>query len=458
MIIIARHLIIMALFINISISALAQQGLKPDKPPMGWNSFDSYGVYLHEKAAFQNLNAMAKKLKPYGYNYFVIDNGWFGEYKMEPGTLYALERHASDLHINKYGLLQPSKTYFPNGFKALIDSCHALGLKFGLHLMRGIPRKAVGLNTPIEGTPFHARDIADTHNICSWCPYNYGIDMSKPGAQEFYNSLIAQLAKWGVDFLKVDDIVPFPREIKAIAKAIKASGRDIVLSLSPGDNAPKENLRIYRNANMLRVTHDIWDTQNGINQAFNAWKMWYGEERVGFYIDMDMIPFGQLQLMSPKRQGAYTDVALSGLGNSRWSKLDSNQKYTFITIRALAASPLFVGGDLSTMDEFSLKLLTNNDMINCNQNGVMGKPIYAQQNIEVWLAPDKHDKRKGWIGVFNRADSKKYIDLTPQEMGLKSGVVQLKDIWKGTVFVMNARKNVFEVPANGVAFIKYTAL
>ena len=114
--------------------------------PMGWNSFDSYGVYLHEKAAFDNLETMAKRFKSFGYEYFVIDNGWFGEYRLQPNTLYSTERHASDININEYGLLQPSLCYFPNGFEKLIKRCHELGLKFGLHLMRGIPRKAEKTN------------------------------------------------------------------------------------------------------------------------------------------------------------------------------------------------------------------------------------------------------------------------------------------------------------------------
>lgn len=129
------------------------------RPPMGWNSFDSYGVYLHEKAAFANVEAMARKLKPAGYEYFVVDNGWFGEYHLREGTLYPNEKHASDVRIDEYGLLQPSETYFPNGLKPLIDRTHALGLKFGIHLMRGIPRKACKQNTPIKGMSFFAGDV-----------------------------------------------------------------------------------------------------------------------------------------------------------------------------------------------------------------------------------------------------------------------------------------------------------
>lgn len=167
-------------------------------PPMGWNSFDSYGVYLHEKAALENLEAFAVKLKPHGYEYFVIDAGWFGEFKLQEGTIYAAEKHASKMKFNEFGLLQPSDTYSPNGFKPIIDRCHQLGLKFGLHLMRGIPRAAVKDNVPIKGTEYFARDIADTTSICRWNHQNYGVDMSKPGAQEFYNSLINQMAEWGL--------------------------------------------------------------------------------------------------------------------------------------------------------------------------------------------------------------------------------------------------------------------
>ena len=167
-------------------------------PPMGWNSFDSYGVYLHEKAALENVEAFAKKLKPYGYEYFVIDAGWFGEFTLRSGTIYPTEKHAKKIKFNEYGLLQPSDTYFPNGFKPIIDRCHQLGIKFGVHLMRGIPRAAVDANVPIKGTKYFAQDIADKNSICVWNSQNYGVDMKKPGAQEFYDSLIKQLADCGV--------------------------------------------------------------------------------------------------------------------------------------------------------------------------------------------------------------------------------------------------------------------
>lgn len=433
----------------------AQTGLLADKPPMGWNSFNSYGVYCYEAAAFANLEAMNTKLKPYGYVYFVIDNGWFGEYELEENTHFSVERHASDIHINEYGLFEPSRTYFPNGFKSLIDSCHAKGLKFGLHLMRGIPRKAVLLNTPVKGTDFRAADIADTLNVCSWCTYNYGIDMDKPGAQAYYNSLISHLAGWGVDFIKYDDIVPYPREVEAIVKAIEQCGRPIVLSLSPGDKVEEKDLPALRKANMLRVTADIWDTQHCIDLSFDAWKRWQGKEEPGFWPDLDMIPFGELQLMSPpgRKTKDQKEIALAGRGTHRWSELNESQKYTFITQRSMAASPLFYGGNIVSIDDFTLRLLTNKDMLACNQNGVVGNLIYEENGIEVWTVKER-DRQAGWIGIFNPTQQTQSRRFVKEELGLAPEKdYRLLNIWEDRKSV--SLDKMIEIPGNGVLFIRY---
>ena len=439
-------------------------------PPMGWNSFDSYGVYLYEKAAMDNLEAFAEKLKPYGYEYFVIDAGWFGEFKLRPGTIYPAEKHAKKLNFNEYGLLQPSETYFPKGLQPIIDRCHDLGLKFGLHLMRGIPKAAVKSNTPVEGTKYFAKDIADTTSICNWNPQNYGIDMSKPGAQEFYNSLINQMAGWGVDFIKYDDLVPYPKEIEGIANAIEQCGRPMVLSLSPGGDVDPNHIDAFKRANMLRVTKDIWDEQKGIDEAFQAWRKWQGKEEPGFWIDMDMIPFGQLQLMNPKPEGIAGNESkaeikkkmdsgvidnfelLAGKGFNRWSKFTKDQMYTFITLRALAASPLMMGGDLPTLDDFSLKLITDKNLLKCNQNGVMGHLVYEANGIEIWNTPQKNSEN-GWLGIFNRTSEKKSIVVLLNQLGLSTNAnYMLKDVWKNDEILPGKS---IDINPNGVCFIKY---
>lgn len=446
-------------------------GLLAQTPPMGWNSFDSYGVYLHEEAAIANLEAFAEKLKPHGYEYYVIDAGWFGEFKLQEGTIYPAEKHAEKLNFNEFGLLQPSKTYFPNGLKPIIDRCHELGIKFGIHLMRGIPRAAVKVNTPVKGTKYFAQDIADTTSICNWNHQNYGVDMSNPGAQEFYNSLINQMAEWGVDFLKYDDLVPFPEEIKGIANAIAQCGRPIVFSLSPGGDVDPNHLEAFKRAQMLRVTPDIWDDQKGIDECFEAWRKWQGKEQPGFWIDMDMIPFGQLQLMNLKPEGVQGDESkgelqkkmeageltpfelLAGKGFNRLSEFTKDQMYTFITLRALSASPLMMGGDLPSLDDFSLKLITDKDVLECNQNGVMGSLVYEAEGIEIWKTPNKNNKEDGWIGIFNRNEEIKSFSLKRENLGLDAAEsYKLQDVWNTS----EVSSFDFEINPNGVVFIKYS--
>lgn len=432
------------------------------KPPLGWNSFDSYGVYLHEKAAMENVEAMAEHLKPYGYEYFVIDNGWFGEYKLKPGTLYPLEKHASDVRLNEYGQVISSKAYFPGGLKPIADRCHQLGLKFGIHMMRGIPRKAYEQNLPIKGTAYKARDIADTNpkNNCTWCTYNYGVDMSKPGAQEWYDGLIQHLADMGVDMIKYDDIVPYPDEVEAVAKAIAKTGRPILLSLSPGGSVDPSAIKSFQMAHMLRVTKDVWDEAHYIDDCFEAWRKWTGKETDNFWIDMDMIPFGQLLMMSPKKElfEKETDstVRLAGHGYRRWQQFSRDQMFTFITLRALSASPLMVGGDLPTMDGFSLRLLTDPDMLACNQNGVMGKLVSAENGIEVWKSLEKGQADRGWIGVFNRTDRNRTVELSSDFLGLLHDTT-LYNVWRGRKAYELKKGSAFKVDINpdGVLFLRF---
>ena len=428
-------------------------------PPMGWNSFDSYGVYLHEDAAFANLEAMADKLLPHGYEYFVIDNGWFGEYTLQEGSIFPAEKHAHDIQIDEYGYFQPSEVYFPNGLKPIAERCHELGLKFGVHLMRGIPRKAYKMDLPIKGTRYTARDIADTNpeENCKWCHYCYAVDMSKPGAQEWYDGLIEHIASMGVDMIKYDDIVAHPDEVEAVAKAIAKTGRPILLSLSPGGKVDPEAIDFFKMGNMLRVTPDVWDEQKYIDLCFDAWRKWEGKEQPGFWVDMDMIPFGQLQLMSPpSSDGAKTvmdkgDIALAGKGVHRRCQLNSDQMETFITMRAMAASPLMMGGDLPTLDEFSLKLITDPDMLACNQNGVMGSLVDEQDGVEIWRSKKRGFASAGWVGVFNRSIRVKTVELSARRLGFKAEEsIRLRDVWK--VRQLKLGESV-EIPANGVIFV-----
>lgn len=430
-------------------------------PPLGWNSFDSYKINLDSRNALAIMEVMAEKYLPFGYEYFVIDGGWYNECTLIPGTLYP-EKNLGPV-LDKYGLYENSPTYFPEGMKFLADKAHSLGLKFGLHLMRGIPRKAVEINLPVKGTAVTARDIADTLDICTWSSLCYGLDMSKQGAQEWYNSIFEKLASWGVDFVKVDDMTPYPDEIIAVEKAILNCGRPMVYSLSPGDLNNPAHIPYYRKANMVRITRDIWDRESDIDKSFISWKKYQGTECDGYWPDLDMIPFGQLNIVIPENK---SDKHLPERTSfSHWCRLTRDQMRTFITMRALAASPLMIGGDLLTMDDFSYSLLTNKQMLKCNQNGVMGRLVFDQDSIEIWNANDKNHFRKGWIGVFNRSHSDASRFFSKKDMGLIEffrtrqtidieGEIELYDIWSEKQLVVND-STLFTIPAQGVIFIEY---
>lgn len=459
----SHHLTLFGCLLILAVAARALSApITAAKPPMGWDSFDCYGVYLNEKEAMANLEAMARVLKPSGYKYFIVDNGWFGEYKLLPDG-YPAEKFAHDVRLNKYGLYLPSKMLFPHGFKPLVKRCHELGLKFGVHLMRGIPRKAYKENLPIKGTPYHARDIADTNaaDNCTWCKYNYGVDMTKPGAQAWYDSVVRHVVDMGAQYIKYDDMVSHPAEIEAVVRAIAKTGQPVVLSLSPGNKVDPKAFATYCKANMLRVTPDIWDDMTGIDQAFAAWHKWSGYERPGFWIDLGMIPFGQLQLMSPPHNTASDKrtVALTGRGSIRWCRFSLPQMETFITIRALAASPLIVGGDLVTLDAVSLRLLTEPEMIACDQNGVMGHLVNETNGIEVWLAPKQNTQgKRGWIGVFNRTPAEKNVAISKDMLGLTTAKdVRLTDIWKGQrIYNLHGKeKIVATIAPDGVLFFVF---
>jgi len=244
--------------------SVAQPSGQSSAPFLGWNSYNCYGTHINEKLTWENLEAFIQKLKPSGYEYFVLDAGWYRHYDLKKGEVWPTDDDKVNLTIDEFGRFIPSPVYFPDGFKAIIDYAHKHGVKFGLHLMRGIPREVVKKNLPVKGTKYFARDIANLRDTCSWSTLNYGIDMDKPGAQEYYNSVLELLASWGVDFIKYDDIVHKPREINAVADAIAKTGRKIMLSISPGDDINPEFYETYQRAQMIRISRDIWDLKEDL--------------------------------------------------------------------------------------------------------------------------------------------------------------------------------------------------
>ena len=436
----------------------AQLFPKAATPFLGWNSYNCYGTHINEKLTWENLEAFIQKLKPYGYEYFVLDAGWYKHYDLKPGEIWPTDGDKSHLAIDEFGRFIPTASYFPNGFKAIVDYAHKHGVKFGLHLMRGIPREAVEKNLPIKGTKYFARDIANVKDICNWSDLNYGIDMSKPGAQEYYNSVVELVAGWGVDFLKYDDIVHKPLEINAVADAIEKTGKGIVLSISPGDDIDPKNFDTYRRADMIRISRDIWDLKEDIEISFDRWDKMLPYADKGFWLDMDMIPFGHIRVDYPISKNKLK----SGRGYERMDYFSYAQKKSFLTQRAMAASPLFMGGTLTSSPKIVFELITDPDMLACNQNGVTGKLVTRisdySEKVDIWKTPAKNNDNEGWIGVFNRKSYLELIKIEKEKLGLKPDVkYTLYDIW-GKKIIEDAESFIFEIPADDVVFIRFKAI
>lgn len=427
------------------------------RPPLGWNSYDSFGCFINERRALENLRVFVERLKPHGYEYFVIDAGWYRQFDLGGREFPGKDDTFTVCH-DTFGRPVPSANFFPQGFTRLADACHAAGVKLGIHMMRGIPRAAVEANTPVAGTGFHARDIANSADTCNWCPDNFGVDMSRPGAQEYYDSIIELLAGWGVDFIKYDDIIPSPPEVDAVANAITRCGRDIVLSLSPGNGHNPDGWPAYFRANMIRTSGDIWDNREDFRWVFERWQNFMpllDKLPPGCWLDMDMIPFGELQVWNPSQGEQVGHILMNGLGSRRMSNLNSPQKRTFMTMRALAASPLMMGGNLPGTDEEAFALLTDPEMLACNQNGVTGKLMTYTDWTNSWLTPHRTKPGAGWLAIFNRdGENPREVVADSAILGIASES-RLFDIWNRRDLGNLCQPLRLTLPPDEVLFVRF---
>jgi hypothetical protein len=352
-------------------------------PPMGWNSWDCYGAGVNQDQTLANADYMNQNLKSHGWNVVTIDIQWY-----EPLAHTDQYRRNAVLVTDENGRLHPAPNRFPltkdtGSFKPIADYLHAKGLKFGLHLLRGIPRQAVDRdNTPILGTNLHAADIADKVNVCRWNGDMYGVDMSKPGAQEYYDSVFALMASWDLDFVKVDDLSGHNAEIEAVRKAIDKCGRPIVFSISPGG---RSNAEVAANANMWRISGDFWDNWGALYNQFNNANAGTPFRGPGHWPDADMIPFGNIRTWNEKDHTTH---------------FTHDEEVTLMTLWSIARSPLILGANLPNNDDATLALLTNDEVIAVDQHSTNNRQVSNKNNQIVWTAdvPDSKDK---YVAIFN---------------------------------------------------------
>jgi alpha-galactosidase len=416
-------------------------------PPMGWNSYDVYGDSVSEAETLANADYMRDHLMSHGWKYVVIDFRWYDP--LPPNTDGDINklRTGEYLAADQYGRLIPAGDRFPSsvngvGFKALADKIHAMGLKFGLHMMRGIPRESVIGKTPIADSTFTAADAGNVNDKCGWCPDMYGVQDNAAG-QAWYDSEYKLFASWGLDFVKVDDLsVPYHKaEIEMIRKAIDKSGRAIVFSTSPGATDPKMADHISVNANMWRVSGDFWDRWRSLDKQFDLLSHWIGVGGPGHFPDADMIPFGHL--------GIRSWIA----GKERQSRFTPDEEKMLMTLWPLSASPLMLGWNLPDTDAATLALITNDEVLAIDQdpNGVAATRAVAQGGLEVWVRTLSDNSKA--IGLFNRTKDAASVNLKWSDTGLM-GKQTLRDVWAQKDLGTFADQYSATVPSHGAVLIR----
>ena len=403
-------------------------------PPMGWNSWDVYGPSVNEEQLLGNAQYMADHLKEFGWEYVVCDIQW-----SEPnaGQQPLLDYVPSDyvpfawITMDEYGRQLPAVERFPSaaggrGFGPIAEKIHSMGLKFGIHIMRGVPRLAVHQHLPVKGADTTCDKIASDASICRWNTDMYGIDASKEGAQAYYDSIFELYASWGVDFVKVDDICntnaypdnPYSaeKEIELIRKAIDHCGRDMVLSLSPGPAVIEKAWHLRQNANMWRVTDDFWDRWELLLPMFERCEVWERQVSPGCWPDCDMLPLGRLRLNKLK----FEEV-------SDWTQLTETEQVTMMSLWCIFRSPLMISSEMRDNDEFTLQLLTNREILEMHRFGEGAHQVYRTEETCAWRSVDTRDGGT-YVALFNLSDQQREVSACWEELGL-SGPHAARDLW-----------------------------
>lgn len=418
-------------------------------PPMGWNSYDYYDTTVNEAKVKENAAYMAEHLKPFGWQYVVVDIQWYAKKAGSQREKYQYIPF-SELEMDAYGRLQPDKERFPSsgdgsGFTKLAEYVHGLGLKFGIHIMRGIPRVAAQNHMPVKGSSVTANQIADPSSICGWNPDMYGV-RNLPEGQAYYDSLLEMYADWGVDFIKCDDICNtnvYPQnpysarhEIEMLAKAIQKCGREIVLSLSPGPALIDKAWHYEKYANMWRITDDFWDDWRLLKDMFHRCELWQKHVSKGCYPDCDMLPLGYLG---------------KGFGRERQTSFTRQEQRTMMTLWCLFGSPLMIGAELTKLDDWTKSLLTNRSILKMLTPDCRPEQICLEENRAVWKA-ENEKTGEYYIALFNLAEEEAEVGISTGEAEIPEEISgELTECWSGEKAELSEGILKALLPAHGCA-------
>lgn len=357
-------------------------------PPMGWNSWNCWG----DKVTAQNILDAAKAMVSsglinHGWTYINIDDSWQG------------------LRRGKYNALQGNEK-FPD-MKALCDSIHALGLKVGIYSTPWVTSYAEypgGSAENPEGK-WEKPTIPKRGNV------NKKILPWAIGKYSFAKADAKQWAEWGIDYLKYDWSPNELLETIEMYNALRNSGRDIVLSLS--NNMPYENIpEISKYANAWRTTGDIRDTWESVIRIGFSQDKWAPYQRPGHWNDPDMLVVGYV-----------------GWGNPRPTRLTPDEQYLHITLWSLLSAPLLLGCDLTKLDEFTLNLLTNDEVIEINQDplGKQAVSLSSEGDIRIYVKPLSDGSKA--VGFFNLSNHDSTVTFRLSQIRLFTKQL-VRDVWR----------------------------
>ncbi|MGW4986129.1 glycosyl hydrolase family 28 protein [Streptomyces mirabilis] len=382
------------------------------RPAMGWSSWSFVRRWPTEAKIKAQADALvASGLKDHGFVYINLDDFW-------------QKCDANGFVVDSYGRWTVDTTKFPAGIKALADYIHSKGLKFGFYVTPGIAKNAVTRNTSIEGTSYHAADIADTSKTEKNynCKNMYYIDYGKPGAQEFVDSWAKQFASWGVDYLKIDGVgsADIP-DVQAWDKALRATGRPITFALS--NNLPIAGASTWKSlANSWRTQGDVecycGSGANGSGYPLTDWS----------HVSARFTSAANWQQYAGP--GGWNDLDSLEIGNGDQAGLTADQRRSHFTLWAMAGAPLLLGTDLTNLDSVDKPMLTNDRLIGVDQDGVAAKRIVNSGVKQVWSK--KESDGQYVVALFNTGTSgNSTVGVNWSQVGF-TGSGDVTDLWSGS--------------------------
>lgn len=405
------------------------------KPYLGWSSY-SMQVYTGDSKwitadqIVAQSDAMKAKLGAAGYDHINVDSGWTDG-------------------VDANGRPKPSSTLYPDGLQKVIDHVHANGQKFGLYLIPGIAPDVYEGAYPIANAPG-----CTTHDIAKqplqqadYWKIGYRIDFANPCAQKYVDSIVDQLAAWGVDFLKFDSVTPGSGvsdlsldardDVAAWSKALKAKGIWFELSWALDINYA-----------------DTW------KQYANGWRVEWDVEC--YCAGVALTQWDNIARLFPRAAdwwrhggpGGWNDFDSLDVGNGTMDGLTKDERRTATTLWAISAAPMYTGNDLTKLDQYGIDLLTNREVVAVNQAGTPAQPVSTSTDKQVWYAPNADGSYT--VALFNLGRTDADITANWSDLGL-AGAATVRDLWAGKdLGTFDTKFTGQTVPIHGVRLLKVT--